>query len=88
MVDINIEMSESKYKNPNYQKEYRETHRDEKKAYMTQYNKDYYQKNKERILTRKRAQKQTTAPAPAPAPTPASLTINITRGNESITIHF
>jgi hypothetical protein len=103
MVDINIDMSETKttktlphYKNPNYQKEYRATHREQKNAYMKEYNKIYYQKNKEhilkRVLTRRRAQKQTPAPAPvpapAPAPAPASLTINITRGTESIIIHF
>lgn len=105
MVDININMGETQarptlphYKNPNYQKEYRALHREERDAYMREYNKTYYIKNRDRLLLKNRNRQQVrrapaTAPAPVPAPAPApassnQMTINITRGTESIIIHF
>lgn len=104
MVDININMGETQtrttlphYKNPNYQKEYRAIHREEKKAYMREYNKTYYIKNRDKLRlksrNRNRIKRNPTEEAPAPAPVPAQtssnqMTINITRGTESIIIHF
>lgn len=39
------------YKNPDYQKIYRDTHKENKKGYMEEYNKSYYEKMKSGLVT-------------------------------------